>query len=119
MFRLTNLITFRSIRVHFLRFALSGFGIVLGVAAIAGAIMLPTRPPYLDRGTFRQHPPEMPKLTIASGQFDSDQGFPEQVQQTVGTSRHLRGSAIGQSPIPARRRCHFRPASVLGIMGPA
>jgi putative ABC transport system permease protein len=82
MFRLTRLVTFRSIRVHFLRFALSGFGIVLGVAGML-AINVTNQTALNSIVELFQSTSGNAKLTIVSASSESGQGFPEQVQRTV------------------------------------
>jgi putative ABC transport system permease protein len=82
MFRLTNLLTLRSIRVRFLRFALSGFGIVLGVAGML-AINVTNQAALNSIVELFQSTSGNAKLTILTSSSDSSQGYPEQALRTV------------------------------------
>jgi putative ABC transport system permease protein len=85
MFRLTRLVTFRSIRLHLLRFSLSGFGIVLGVAAML-AINVTNRTALTSIEELFQSTSGNAKLTITSADSESSQGFPEQIRLKVGNT---------------------------------
>ena len=82
MLRLTRLLTIRSIRLRFMRFALSGFGIVLGVAAML-AINVTNQTALASIVELFQNTSGNSKLTIVSSESDSSQGFSEQVLRTV------------------------------------
>ncbi|MFN2216204.1 MAG: ABC transporter permease, partial [Anaerolineales bacterium] len=82
MLRLTRLLTIRSIRLRFMRFALSGFGIVLGVAAML-AINVTNQTALASIVELFQNTSGNSKLTIVSAESDSSQGFSEQVLRTV------------------------------------
>ena len=82
MLRLTKFITVRSIRAHFLRFVLSGFGIVLGVAGML-AINVTNQTALNSIMELFQSTAGNAKLIIVSASSESSQGFPEQVQRTV------------------------------------
>jgi len=82
MFHLTRLITIRSIRTHFLRFALSGFGIVLGVASVL-AINVSNQAALASIIELFQNTSGNAKLSIVSASSDSSQGIPERTVQTV------------------------------------
>ena len=98
MFRLTNLITFRSIRVHFMRFALSGFGIVLGVAGML-AINVTNQTALNSIVELFASTSGNAKLTIASASSDNSQGFTDQVQQTI---RNIPGVAVAAPLVKAQ-----------------
>ena len=83
MFRLTRLLTLRSIRLRFLRFALSGFGIVLGVAAML-AINVTNQSALNSIVELFQDTSGKAKLSIASASSDSSQGFSEALLRTAG-----------------------------------
>ena len=82
MFQLTRLLTIRSIRLRFIRFALSGFGIVLGVAAML-AINVTNQTALASIVELFQNTSGNSKLTIVSANSESSQGFSEQVVRTV------------------------------------
>jgi putative ABC transport system permease protein len=82
MFRLTRLLTLRSIRVRFLRFALSGFGIVLGVAGML-AINVTNQTALDSIVELFQNTSGKAKLTVVSASTDSSQGFSAQFLRTV------------------------------------
>ena len=82
MFRLTRWITFRSIRGRFLRFTLSGFGIMLGVAAIL-AINVTNQTALDSIVELFQDTSGKAKLTIVSASTESSQGFSDHILQTV------------------------------------
>jgi hypothetical protein len=84
MFRLTRLLTLRSIRLRFLRFALSGFGIVLGVAAML-AINVTNQSALNSIVELFQDTSGKAKLTIVSASSDSSRGFSEQMQRSAGS----------------------------------
>jgi len=98
MFRLTRLITFRSISVHFLRFALSGFGIVLGVAGML-AINVTNQTALNSIVELFQSTSGNAKLTIVSASSESSLGFPEQVQQTI---ENVAGVAVAAPLVKAQ-----------------
>jgi putative ABC transport system permease protein len=98
MFRLTRFITFRSIRVHFLRFALSGFGIVLGVAGML-AINVTNQTALNSIVELFQSTSGNAKLTIVSASSESSLGFPEQVQRTV---ENVAGVAVAAPLVKAQ-----------------
>ena len=98
MFRLTNLITFRSIRAHFLRFALSGFGIVLGVAGML-AINVTNQTALGSIQELFQSTAGNAKLTIISASSDTSEGFSQQVRQTV---ENIPGVAIAAPLVKAQ-----------------
>ena len=82
MFLLTRLLTLRSIRVRFLRFALGGFGIVLGVAAML-AINVTNQNALASIVNLFQNTSGKARLTIVSASTDSSQGFSEKYLSTV------------------------------------
>lgn len=82
MFRLLRLLTLRSIRARFMRFALSGFGIVLGVAGML-AINVTNQTALASIVELFQNTSGKSKLTVVSASTDSSQGFSEQVLRTV------------------------------------
>jgi putative ABC transport system permease protein len=81
-FQLTRLVTFRSIKAHRLRFMLSTFGIVLGVAAML-AINVTNQTALESIQELFQSTSGNAKLTVTSADAESSQGFPEKVRVTV------------------------------------
>lgn len=82
MFRLTRLLTLRSIRLRFWRFALSGFGIVLGVAGML-SITVTNQTALNSIVELFQSTSGKTKLTIASVDTEG-RGFAEQAVRTAG-----------------------------------
>jgi putative ABC transport system permease protein len=79
--RLTRLLTFRSIRARSLRFFLSAFGIVLGVAGLL-AIRATNQAALGSISNLFQNTSGSAKLTISSSSVD-EAGFSEEVMVTV------------------------------------
>ncbi len=79
--RLTRLLTFRSIRSRSLRFLLSAFGIVLGVAGLL-AIRSTNQAALESISKLFQNTSGSAKLTISSSSVD-EEGFSEKVVMTV------------------------------------
>jgi putative ABC transport system permease protein len=92
MFRLTRLLTLRSIRVRFLRFALSGFGIVLGVAGML-AINVTNQTALDSIVELFQNTSGKAKLTVVSASTDSSQGFSAQFLRTVSNAPGVAAAA--------------------------
>lgn len=82
LLRQIRLLTLRSIRARFLRFALSAFGIVLGVAGML-AIGVTNQTALDSIVRLFENTSGRAKLSISSATQDVN-GFPEQVQRTVG-----------------------------------
>ena len=98
MFRLSRLLTLRSIRARFLRFALSGFGIVIGVAAML-AINVTNQTALASIVELFQNTSGNAKLTVVSSNTESSQGFSEQVLRTVS---NIPGISVAVPTIKAR-----------------
>jgi len=92
MFRLTRLLTFRSIRERFLRFALSGFGIVLGVAAML-AIDVTNQTALASIVDLFQSTSGKAKLTVISANTDSSLGFSDQVLLSIINAPNVAAAA--------------------------
>lgn len=82
MLRLIRLLIFRSIRMRFLRFALSSFGILLGVAAVL-AINVTNQTALDSVVELFQDTSGKAKLTVITSSTDSSLGFPEQALRTA------------------------------------
>ncbi len=79
--RLTRLLTFRSIRSRSLRFLLSAFGIVLGVAGLL-AIRATNQAALGSISTLFQNTSGLAKLTVSSSSVD-EEGFSEEVIRSI------------------------------------
>ena len=75
--RLTRLLTFRSIRSRSLRFLLSAFGIILGVAGLL-AIRATNQAALESISTLFQNTSGLAKLTVTSSSVD-EEGFSEEI----------------------------------------
>jgi putative ABC transport system permease protein len=80
--RLTRLLTFRSIRSRSLRFLLSAFGIVLGVAGLL-AIRATNQAALGSISSLFQSTSGLAKLTVTSSSGD-ESGFPEEITGSIG-----------------------------------
>lgn len=92
MFQLARLLTFRSIRERFLRFALSGFGIVLGVAAML-AIDVTNQTALDSIVELFQSTSGKAKLTVISASTDSSLGFSDQALLSVANTPGIAAAA--------------------------